>query len=309
MVAGIRVRGCRPRARWHMPPRPRRDGLTCRPPPPLVAPPLPALVTGAPTAPERRRERGSDRAQLFAGRVALRAQQPLRRHRVRRPVGAPGLWRRHHRCHPYGTRRSPAGPPGRPWSVRSPRPERPAAAFKIERSLAPTLRTRHRLRGRAPSLGDAHGCGRSESSRRAHTEPASDGAAQARSARTCRFRPHARRGRLRRPAQSAHRRPRPVLGGAAPARRQGHRACGRSGTRGRVGSRRRQAPPPGRAAKGSTCQPCTRRATIRSSRSSTSLKFPFVRIASSSAASSVPRARRSTTIQFTRWGSRVSWSR
>jgi predicted amidophosphoribosyltransferase len=52
---------------------------------PLLVPPLPAVVTWAPTSPERRRERGFDHAELLARRVARRARRPLRRLLVRLP--------------------------------------------------------------------------------------------------------------------------------------------------------------------------------------------------------------------------------
>jgi predicted amidophosphoribosyltransferase len=47
------------------------EGMAC-----LVGPPLPAVVTWAPTTPRRRRERGFDHAELLARRVASALQRP-----------------------------------------------------------------------------------------------------------------------------------------------------------------------------------------------------------------------------------------
>ena len=52
---------------------------------PLLAPPLPGVVTWAPTSPERRRERGFDHAEILARRVARQVRRPLRRLLVRLP--------------------------------------------------------------------------------------------------------------------------------------------------------------------------------------------------------------------------------
>ena len=52
---------------------------------PLLAPPLPAVVTWAPTSAERRRDRGFDHAEILARRVARQVRRPLRRLLVRLP--------------------------------------------------------------------------------------------------------------------------------------------------------------------------------------------------------------------------------
>ncbi len=65
---------------------------------PLVCPPLPDVVTWAPTAPDRRRTRGFDHAELLARQVARRLGRPARRLLVRRPgppqTGLPAAARR-----------------------------------------------------------------------------------------------------------------------------------------------------------------------------------------------------------------------
>jgi predicted amidophosphoribosyltransferase len=68
---------------------------------PLVAPPAPAVVTWAPTTPERRRERGFDHAELLARRVARRLGRPARG-LLRRGAGPPqtGLGARARRLGP-----------------------------------------------------------------------------------------------------------------------------------------------------------------------------------------------------------------
>ena len=52
---------------------------------PLLPPPVPDVVTWAPTSVERRRERGFDHAELLARRVARRIRRPVRRLLVRGP--------------------------------------------------------------------------------------------------------------------------------------------------------------------------------------------------------------------------------
>ena len=65
---------------------------------PLVAPPLPAVVTWAPTTTARSRERGFDHAELLARRVARRLRCPARSLLVREPgpaqTGLPARARR-----------------------------------------------------------------------------------------------------------------------------------------------------------------------------------------------------------------------
>jgi predicted amidophosphoribosyltransferase len=65
---------------------------------PLVGAPMPAVVTWAPTAPDRRRSRGFDHAELLARRVGRRLGRPVRRLLVRRPgppqTGLPAHQRR-----------------------------------------------------------------------------------------------------------------------------------------------------------------------------------------------------------------------
>ena len=53
-----------------------------------LPPPLPSVVTSAPTTRDRRQERGFDHAALLAGHVARRLHRPQRRLLVRDP-GAP----------------------------------------------------------------------------------------------------------------------------------------------------------------------------------------------------------------------------
>jgi ComF family protein len=78
---------------------------------PLVAPPLPAVVTWAPTSTERRRERGFDHAELLARRVARRTRRPLRRLLVRLPGPAQtGLPAGARRTGPRFSTRGPVGP-------------------------------------------------------------------------------------------------------------------------------------------------------------------------------------------------------
>ena len=64
----------------------------------LVEPPVPAVVTWAPTTRARRRERGFDHAELLARQVARRLRRPVRRLLVRRPgppqTGRPAAERR-----------------------------------------------------------------------------------------------------------------------------------------------------------------------------------------------------------------------
>jgi predicted amidophosphoribosyltransferase len=55
---------------------------------PLVAPPLPTVVTWAPTTPARRRDRGFDHAELLARGVARRIGRPAAR-LLRRAPGPP----------------------------------------------------------------------------------------------------------------------------------------------------------------------------------------------------------------------------
>jgi predicted amidophosphoribosyltransferase len=52
---------------------------------PLLVAPLPAVVTWAPTSPQRRRDRGFDHAEILARRVARQVRRPLRRLLVRLP--------------------------------------------------------------------------------------------------------------------------------------------------------------------------------------------------------------------------------
>jgi predicted amidophosphoribosyltransferase len=65
---------------------------------PLVAAPLPEIVTWAPTAPDRRRARGFDHAELLARQVARGLGRPSRRLLVREPgppqTGLPASARR-----------------------------------------------------------------------------------------------------------------------------------------------------------------------------------------------------------------------
>jgi predicted amidophosphoribosyltransferase len=65
---------------------------------PLVSPPLPHVVTWAPTTPARRRERGFDHAELLARAVASLVHRPVRRLLTRVPgpaqTGLPAAARR-----------------------------------------------------------------------------------------------------------------------------------------------------------------------------------------------------------------------